>query len=83
MKPALARGELRCIGATTTAEYRQHIEKDQAFARRFQKVQVVAPSVEQSISILRGCVAVCRAVLFHGLCVYGAASPATRVWSSA
>lgn len=54
LKPALARGELRCIGATTLDEYRQHIEKDAAFERRFQKVLVDAPSVEETVAILRG-----------------------------
>ncbi len=54
LKPALARGELHCIGATTLDEYRQHIEKDPALARRFQPVQVDEPTVEDSISILRG-----------------------------
>ncbi|MDA0295689.1 MAG: ATP-dependent chaperone ClpB [Planctomycetota bacterium] len=54
LKPALARGELRCIGATTLDEYRKHIEKDAAFARRFQPVLVKEPSVEDTIAILRG-----------------------------
>ena len=54
LKPMLARGELRMIGATTLEEYRKHIEKDAAFERRFQKVQVNEPSVEATISILRG-----------------------------
>lgn len=54
LKPMLARGELRMIGATTLEEYRQHIEKDAAFERRFQKVIVNEPSVEATISILRG-----------------------------
>ena len=54
LKPALARGELRCIGSTTLNEYRMHIEKDSAFARRFQPVFVTEPSVLDSISILRG-----------------------------
>jgi ATP-dependent Clp protease ATP-binding subunit ClpB len=54
LKPALARGELRAIGATTLDEYRQHIEKDAAFERRFQKVLVDAPSVEETVAILRG-----------------------------
>jgi ATP-dependent Clp protease ATP-binding subunit ClpB len=54
LKPALARGELHCIGATTLDEYRLHIEKDAALARRFQTVYVEAPSVEETISILRG-----------------------------
>ncbi len=54
LKPALARGELRCIGATTLNEYQKHIEKDAAFERRFQKVYVTEPSVLDTISILRG-----------------------------
>ena len=54
LKPALARGELRCIGATTLDEYRKHIEKDAALERRFQPVQVEEPSVEDTIAILRG-----------------------------
>src|SRR5499433_1657460 len=54
LKPALARGELHCIGATTLDEYRKHIEKDAALARRFQPVFVSEPSVEDTISILRG-----------------------------
>jgi ATP-dependent Clp protease ATP-binding subunit ClpB len=54
LKPALARGELHCIGATTLDEYRKHIEKDAALARRFQPVYVSQPTVEDTISILRG-----------------------------
>jgi ATP-dependent Clp protease ATP-binding subunit ClpB len=54
LKPALARGELRCIGATTLDEYRKRVEKDAALERRFQPVLVVEPSVEDTISILRG-----------------------------
>ena len=54
LKPQLARGELRCIGATTLDEYRKHIEKDPALERRFQPVQVGEPSVENAIAILRG-----------------------------
>ncbi len=54
LKPALARGELHCIGATTLDEYRNHIEKDAALERRFQQVYVSEPSVEESVSILRG-----------------------------
>lgn len=54
LKPALARGELHCIGATTLDEYRQYIEKDAALERRFQKVLVGEPSVEDTIAILRG-----------------------------
>ena len=54
LKPALARGELHCIGATTIKEYKKYIEKDAAFERRFQKVLVQEPSIEDAISILRG-----------------------------
>ncbi|ATG14788.1 TPA: ATP-dependent chaperone ClpB [Providencia alcalifaciens] len=54
LKPALARGELHCVGATTLDEYRQYIEKDPALERRFQKVYVAEPSVEDTIAILRG-----------------------------
>jgi ATP-dependent Clp protease ATP-binding subunit ClpB len=54
LKPALARGELHCIGATTLDEYRQYIEKDAALERRFQKIQVDEPTVEDTVAILRG-----------------------------
>ncbi|MGD2110135.1 MAG: ATP-dependent chaperone ClpB [Phycisphaerae bacterium] len=54
LKPALARGELRCIGATTVDEYRQHVEKDKALERRFQTLYVREPTVEDTIAILRG-----------------------------
>ncbi|MGI9302588.1 MAG: ATP-dependent chaperone ClpB [Gammaproteobacteria bacterium] len=54
LKPALARGELHCVGATTLDEYRQHVEKDAALERRFQKVLVDEPTVEDTIAILRG-----------------------------
>ncbi len=54
LKPALARGELRCIGATTLDEYRKHLEKDKALERRFQPVMVEQPSIEDTIAILRG-----------------------------
>jgi len=54
LKPALARGELRCVGATTLDEYRKHVEKDAALERRFQPVYIKEPSVEDTISILRG-----------------------------
>ena len=54
LKPALARGELHCVGATTLDEYRQYIEKDAALERRFQKVQIDEPTVEDTIAILRG-----------------------------
>ena len=54
LKPMLARGELKCIGATTFDEYRKYIEKDRALERRFQKIMVSEPTVEDTISILRG-----------------------------
>merc|ERR1712137_927516 len=54
LKPMLARGELRMVGATTVQEYRQHIEKDAAFERRFQKVTVSEPTVPDTVSMLRG-----------------------------
>jgi ATP-dependent Clp protease ATP-binding subunit ClpB len=54
LKPQLARGELRCVGATTLDEYRKHIEKDPALERRFQPVMVLEPTVEATIAILRG-----------------------------
>ena len=60
LKPASARGELHCIGATTLDEYRQYIEKDAALERRFQKVLVGEPSVEDTIAILRGCKSVMK-----------------------
>ena len=65
LKPMLARGELHCIGATTLNEYRQYIEKDAALERRFQPVMVSEPSVEESISILRGLKE--RYEVFHGV----------------
>ena len=65
LKPMLARGELHCIGATTLDEYRQYIEKDPALERRFQPVQVDEPSVEDTISILRGLKE--RYEVFHGV----------------
>ena len=54
LKPALARGQLRCIGATTINEYRKYIEKDKALERRFQQVYIGEPSPEDTVSILRG-----------------------------
>lgn len=54
LKPALARGELKCVGATTLDEYREYVEKDPALERRFQKVLVDEPTVEDTIAILRG-----------------------------
>ena len=71
LKPALARGELRCIGATTLDEYRKHIEKDAALERRFQQVYVGEPSVEDTISILRGLKE--KYELFHGIKIKDAA----------
>ena len=65
LKPMLARGELHCIGATTLNEYRNYIEKDSALERRFQKVMIDEPTVEDSISILRGIKE--RLELFHGV----------------
>ena len=71
LKPALARGELRCIGATTLDEYRQHIEKDAALERRFQPVYVGEPSVDDTIAILRGLKA--RYETHHGIKIKDAA----------
>lgn len=71
LKPALARGELRCVGATTLDEYRQYIEKDPALERRFQKVLVDEPSVEDTIAILRGLKE--RYELHHGVRIMDAA----------
>ena len=65
LKPMLARGELHCIGATTLNEYRQYIEKDAALERRFQPVMVDEPTVEDTISILRGLKE--RYEVFHGV----------------
>nr|WP_300305793.1 ATP-dependent chaperone ClpB [uncultured Anaerostipes sp.] len=65
LKPMLARGELHCIGATTLDEYRQYIEKDQALERRFQPVTVDQPTVEDTISILRGIID--RYEVYHGV----------------
>ena len=53
MKPALARGELHCVGATTLDEYRNYIEKDKALERRFQQVYIDEPDIENSISMMR------------------------------
>jgi ATP-dependent Clp protease ATP-binding subunit ClpB len=65
LKPALARGELRCIGATTLDEYRKHIEKDKALERRFQPIFIGEPSVKDTIAILRGLKE--RYEIFHGV----------------
>ncbi len=71
LKPALARGELHCVGATTLDEYRQYIEKDAALERRFQKVLVDEPSVEDTIAILRGLKE--RYELHHGVSIQDSA----------
>ncbi len=79
LKPALARGELRCVGATTTDEYRKYIEKDAALERRFQPVLVREPTVEDTISILRGLKE--RYELHHGVRVHDSALIAAAVLS--
>ena len=80
LKPALARGELRCIGATTLDEYRKHIEKDAALERRFQPIVVDQPSVEDTISILRGLKE--RYEVHHGVRITDAAIVAAAVLSN-
>jgi len=79
LKPALARGELRCVGATTLDEYRKHVEKDAALERRFQPVFVGEPSVEDTISILRGLKE--RYELHHGVRIQDAALVAAATLS--
>ncbi|MCC6213715.1 MAG: ATP-dependent chaperone ClpB [Polyangiaceae bacterium] len=79
LKPALARGELRCIGATTLDEYRKHVEKDAALERRFQPVLVGEPSVEDTIAILRGLKE--RYELHHGIRIQDAALVAAATLS--
>ena len=79
LKPALARGELRCIGATTLNEYRKHIEKDAAFARRFQPVMAGEPSVADTINILRGLRE--RYEVHHGIRIQDAALVASATLS--
>jgi ATP-dependent Clp protease ATP-binding subunit ClpB len=79
LKPALARGELRCIGATTLDEYRKHIEKDAALERRFQPILVDEPSVEDTIAILRGLKE--RYEVHHGVRIRDAALVAAAVLS--
>mmetsp|Transcript_19467 Transcript_19467/g.57436 ORF Transcript_19467/g.57436 Transcript_19467/m.57436 type:complete len:987 (-) Transcript_19467:1040-4000(-) len=79
LKPMLARGELRCIGATTLNEYRQYIEKDAALERRFQQVLVAEPSVEDAVSILRGLRE--RYELHHGVAISDAAIVAAATLS--
>ncbi len=80
LKPMLARGELRCIGATTTDEYRKYIEKDPALERRFQPVQVNEPTVEDTISILRGLKE--RYEVHHGVKISDSALVAAATLSS-
>ena len=80
MKPQLARGELRCVGATTLDEYRQHIEKDPALERRFQPVQVAEPTVEATIAILRGLKE--RYEVHHGVRIQDAALVAAATLSN-
>jgi ATP-dependent Clp protease ATP-binding subunit ClpB len=79
LKPALARGELHCVGATTLDEYRQYIEKDGALERRFQKVLVDEPSVEDTIAILRGLKE--RYEIHHGVAITDSAIVAATVLS--
>jgi ATP-dependent Clp protease ATP-binding subunit ClpB len=80
LKPALARGELRCIGATTLNEYKKHVEKDAALARRFQTVMVGEPSVDDTIAILRGLKE--KFEIHHGVRIKDSAIIAAAVLSS-
>ena len=80
LKPMLARGELHCIGATTLDEYRKYIEKDPALERRFQPVQVDEPTVEDTVSILRGLKE--RYEVFHGVKIHDQALIAAAVLSN-
>jgi ATP-dependent Clp protease ATP-binding subunit ClpB len=80
LKPALARGELRCIGATTLTEYKKHIEKDAALARRFQPVTVGEPSVDDTVAILRGLKE--KFEIHHGVRIKDSAIIAAAVLSS-
>ena len=80
LKPALARGELHCVGATTLDEYRKHVEKDAALARRFQPVFVSEPTVEDTISILRGLKE--KYELHHGIRISDCAIVAAATLSS-
>ncbi|MDD5439258.1 MAG: AAA family ATPase [Candidatus Omnitrophica bacterium] len=79
LKPALARGELRCVGATTLDEYRQYIEKDKALERRFQPVFIAESSVEDTVSILRGLKE--KYEVFHGVRIKDSALVAAAVLS--
>ncbi|WP_138936054.1 ATP-dependent chaperone ClpB [Roseovarius arcticus] len=80
IKPALARGELHCIGATTLDEYRKHVEKDAALARRFQPIVIAEPTVEDTISILRGIKE--KYELHHGVRISDAALVAAATLSN-
>jgi ATP-dependent Clp protease ATP-binding subunit ClpB len=80
LKPALARGELHCVGATTLDEYRKHVEKDAALARRFQPVFVTEPTVEDTVSILRGLKE--KYELHHGVRISDAAIVAAATLSN-
>ena len=80
LKPALARGELRCIGATTLNEYKKHVEKDAALARRFQTVMVGEPSIDDTIAILRGLKE--KFEIHHGIRIKDSAIIAAAVLSS-
>ena len=80
LKPALARGELHCVGATTLDEYRKHVEKDPALARRFQPIFVTEPSVEDTVSILRGLKE--KYELHHGVRITDAAIVAAATLSN-
>ncbi len=80
LKPALSRGEIMCVGATTLAEYQKYIEKDKALERRFQPVSVDEPSIEDTITILRGLKK--RFEEFHGVAIKDEAIVAAVEWSS-
>src|SRR5579864_2807112 len=80
LKPALARGDLRCIGATTLAEYRKYVEKDAALARRFQMVMVGEPTVDDTIAILRGLKE--KIEIHHGVRIKDSAIVAAAVLSN-
>ena len=80
LKPALARGELKCVGATTIKEYRKYIEKDAAFERRFQPVMIEQPTVEDTISILRGLKE--KYEVFHGVRIKDSALVAAATLSN-
>ena len=80
LKPMLARGELHCVGATTLDEYREYIEKDAALERRFQPVMVDEPTVEDTISILRGLKD--RYEVFHGVKITDSALVTAAVLSN-